>query len=140
MLPYEHKINYYETDKMGVTHHSNYIRWMEEARSDYMEQMGYSYQRLETLGVMSPVVSIECSYKAPTTYADIVTIKVEVEELTGVKLKVKYTMTKEDGTLAFEGHSQHCFLGEGGKIVRLKNEVPELYEAFLNSMEKTLVD
>lgn len=136
MNAYTHKVQYYETDKMGVTHHSNYIRWMEEARTDYMEQMGYSYQKLETLGVMSPVVGIECSYKASTTYADIITVKVEIEELTGVKLKVKYTMTKEDGTLAFEGISTHCFLGEGGKIVRLKNEVPELYEAFKNSMDK----
>ena len=136
MKDYLHKVQYYETDKMGVTHHSNYIRWMEEARSDYMEQMGYSYQRLETLGVMSPVVSIECSYKAPTTYADIVNIKVEIEEFTGVKLIVKYIMTKEDGTVAFEGHSKHCFLGEGGKVVRLQKEVPELYDAFMESMNK----
>ena len=36
---YKHKIQYYETDKMGVTHHSNYIRWMEEARVDFLSQM-----------------------------------------------------------------------------------------------------
>ena len=32
MEPYLHKVQYYETDKMGIAHHSNYIRWMEEAR------------------------------------------------------------------------------------------------------------
>ena len=40
---YKHKVNYYETDKMGITHHSNYIRWMEEARIDYLEKLGYGY-------------------------------------------------------------------------------------------------
>ena len=40
IVPYEHKAQYYETDKMGIIHHSNYIRWFEEARIDYMEQAG----------------------------------------------------------------------------------------------------
>ena len=43
--PYEHKAHYYETDKMGIVHHSNHIRWMEEARMDLLEQLGYSFQR-----------------------------------------------------------------------------------------------
>ena len=37
---YEHHAQYYETDQMGCVHHSNYIRWMEEARVNLMEQMG----------------------------------------------------------------------------------------------------
>lgn len=41
--PYQHKVQYYETDQMGIVHHSNYIRWFEEARTDYMEKMGMGY-------------------------------------------------------------------------------------------------
>ena len=37
--PYEHHAKYYETDQMGIIHHSNYIKWMEEARMDLMEQI-----------------------------------------------------------------------------------------------------
>ena len=33
---YQHKVQYYETDKMGIVHHSNYVRWMEEARIDFL--------------------------------------------------------------------------------------------------------
>ena len=47
MKPYIHKVQYYETDKMGITHHSNYIRWMEEARVDFMEQIGWGYDKME---------------------------------------------------------------------------------------------
>ena len=41
MFTYTHVVQYYETDRMGITHHSNYIRWMEEARVAMLEDMGY---------------------------------------------------------------------------------------------------
>ena len=56
---YQHKIQYYETDKMGITHHSNYIRWMEEARIDFLEQLGFGFDKLEQSGIVSPVLSKE---------------------------------------------------------------------------------
>ena len=43
MVPYDHKVQYYETDGMGIVHHSNYIRWFEEARVDLLEQLGFGY-------------------------------------------------------------------------------------------------
>ena len=49
---YRHKVQYYETDKMGITHHSNYIRWMEEARIDFLAQIGWNYERLEVMGIV----------------------------------------------------------------------------------------
>ena len=47
---YHHKVQYYETDKMGIVHHSNYIRWMEEARIDFLGQIGWNYKKLEDMG------------------------------------------------------------------------------------------
>ena len=76
MKPYVHKVQYYETDMMSLTHHSNYIRWMEEARIDFMDQMGFPYTRMESEGIMSPVRSLSCSYKRPTTFGDVVSIDV----------------------------------------------------------------
>ncbi len=61
--PYKHKAQYYATDTMKIVHHSNYIRWMEEARVDMLEQMGLGYDVMEQAGVLSPVVSVECEYK-----------------------------------------------------------------------------
>ena len=54
MKPYEHKVQYYETDKMGIVHHSNYIRWMEEARIDFLDQIGWNYKVMEDNGIISP--------------------------------------------------------------------------------------
>lgn len=50
---YERRAQYYETDQMGVVHHSNYIRWFEEARVFFMDQMGFGYDEMEKSGVSS---------------------------------------------------------------------------------------
>ncbi|MBR1873381.1 MAG: acyl-CoA thioesterase, partial [Eubacterium sp.] len=73
---YKHKVNYYETDRMGITHHSNYIRWMEEARVFYLAEVGWDYDRLEELGVVSPVLSVSAQYIKTTTFPDDITIDV----------------------------------------------------------------
>lgn len=122
---YQHKVQYYETDRMGITHHSNYVRWMEEARIDFLEQIGWKYEKLEEMGIISPVTGIECKYKATTTFADMIFICVSVEEFKGVKLKLKYEMKNAGDVLVCEGRSEHCFVDREGKILRLQKEYPE---------------
>ena len=63
MVPYDHKVQYYETDGMGIVHHSNYIRWFEEARVDLLEQLGFGYDRIEEAGYSGPVLEVSCSTK-----------------------------------------------------------------------------
>ena len=130
MKPYEHKVNYYETDKMGITHHSNYVRWMEEARIDFLDQLGWSFIRLEEEGISSPVMSIECNYKKPTTFPDVVSIMVTIEKLSAVKLTFSYEFRVggAEGELVFTGKSTHCFLDEKGAPVILEKRYPKFYE------------
>lgn len=63
MKPYIHQVQYYETDRMGITHHSNYIRWMEEARVAFLEELGWGYAKLEEMGIISPVTKAACEFK-----------------------------------------------------------------------------
>ena len=51
MENYIHKVQYYETDRMGLTHHSNYIRWMEEARVYWLDNRGFGFDKLEEMGI-----------------------------------------------------------------------------------------
>ncbi|MGN1099840.1 MAG: acyl-CoA thioesterase [Christensenellales bacterium] len=134
MENYVHRVNYYETDKMGITHHSNYVRWMEEARIYFFEQMGLSYKYLEAEEVYSPVVGIECSYKSPTTFGDEVEIKAEIAEYNGVKLVMKYTMVKKDSNVTVStGLSRHCFVDKNGKLIFMKKAFPE-FDAKMKSL------
>ena len=129
---YRHIVQYYETDKMGITHHSNYIRWMEEARIDFLSQIGWSYAKLEEKGIISPVVSVECKYMQPTTFSDAVDIEIMVREFKGVKLKLKYIMKNDKGVTVCEACSEHCFLDAKGIPIRLKKEYPLFYNALID--------
>ncbi len=131
---YQHKVQYYETDKMGIVHHSNYIRWMEEARIDFLSQIGWDYKRLEDMGVISPVTAVECKYKVSTRFADVVDIAVSIEEFKGVKLKLRYEMKKEEMVVC-EGYSEHCFINEEGGLIHLKREYPDFYNTLMGMVQ-----
>ena len=128
MFVYTHKIHYYETDRMGVTHHSNYIRIMEEARVAYLDAIGASYARIEADGVISPVIAVEGAFKHTTTFDDLIEVSVYVKSMTTFKLKIGYTMHCR-GELVFEGFSLHCFLDKEGKAIAIAERYPQFVEA-----------
>jgi len=134
MTAYQHKVQYYETDQMGIVHHSNYIRWMEEARMDFLSRIGWDYKKLEENGVISPVTAVDCKYKISTYFADVIHIFVKVEEFKGIKLKLGYVMKRGEEVVC-EAHSEHCFLDETGKIIPVKKKYPEFYEALNHLLE-----
>ena len=72
--------------------------------------------------------AVECRYKVSARFGDVVTVAVAVEEFRGVKLKLRYRMTRGDDLLC-EGRSEHCFLNRDGKIISLKRDYPALYGA-----------
>ncbi len=128
---YRHIVQYYETDKMGITHHSNYIRWMEEARIDFLSKIGWSYAKLEDEGIVSPVVAVECKYMQSTIFGDTVDIEVMGKEFKGVRLKLKYIMQNDKGDTVCEACSEHCFLDEKGIPIRLDKKYPSFYNALI---------
>ena len=108
------KVQYYETDMMGVTHHSNYIRWMEEARVDLMDRIGFPYSRMEAEGVLCVVKSLQVNYLKPCTFGDEVDIAVTVRDFNGVVVTLAYDMKVRD-ELVFSGTSEHVFLNREGR-------------------------
>lgn len=123
---YIHKVKYYETDKMGITHHSNYIRWMEEARVDFLDQIGFSFVELEKNNIVSPTTEVACKYKESTKFDEQVSIQTKVLEYRGVKLVIEYKMISLDTKkLVFTGKSVHCFTNMNGFPIRLKKILPE---------------
>ena len=135
---YERRINYYETDKMGITHHSNYIRFMEEARVVYLEQADYSYERLESEGYFSPVLALSCRYENSTTFGDEIRINVNVKSIKGARFTVAYEAVKSsDGSRVFSGESEHCFIDKSGKPIRISKSLPGLYEKMMLEIRRS---
>ena len=134
--PYEHHAKYYETDQMGIIHHSNYVKSMEEARMDLMEQIGLSYKQMEAMEIISPVLSISVEYHSMVHFDDTVVIQTKLVKYNGVKMELEYVMTdKETGELRTTAKSSHCFLNRSGKPISLKRAYPELDTKFFEMKE-----
>ena len=129
MQPYIHTVQYYETDKMGIVHHSNYIRWMEEARVAFLAAIGWPFEKLEALGLVSPVVAVDGKYCLVSRFPEQIAIRVRVESFNGVRLCIGYEMRNAADELVFEGRSEHCFLDAEGRPVRMKKTLPDFYAA-----------
>ncbi len=125
------KARYYETDQMGIIHHANYIRWMEEARIDMLNQMGYPYRRFEEMGYISPVLHAECEYKKSVKFDDEVKIVVSLQEFGKLKFTLRYDIynMSEGGALSACGTTRHCFLNSRtGLPVMMNKEMKEFSE------------
>ena len=134
---YEHKVQYYETDQMGIVHHSNYIRWFEEARVDLLSKIGIGYKRMEEIGVVSPVLEVHAVYKAMTYFEDIVQIKVTIQKYNGIVLELLYEVNdKKTGELRCTGNTRHCFLNQKGQPLSLKKDYPKLDEMLKKEQKK----
>ena len=123
MFVYQHKVHYYETDRMGITHHSNYIRFMEEARVAFLDAIGASFAGIEADGIVSPVMAVEGRYLHTTTFDDVIDIEVFIKDISPLKLRIGYRMRVGE-TDVFEGVSVHCFL-ENGRPVRILERYPQ---------------
>lgn len=133
---YERKINYYETDKMGVVHHSNYIRFLEEARCSWMDHQDISMEEMEEIGLTIPTLEIYCKYKYHVTSGDIIIITPKIIEFNGVRMKVSYKMIdKKTGKEVIEAWSKHCFTDRTLKPINLKKKYEEVYIKFNNLVE-----
>ncbi len=126
MFIYNRKAQYHETDQMGVIHHANYVKWMEEARVAFLDTLGFGYADIEREGVVSPVVGISIDYRRPTMFSDEVEIGVRINQYSRRMLEIGYVIRNlTRGTLAAEGTSKHCFLKDGA-VVSLKTALPKL--------------
>ena len=129
MFIYRRTAQYHETDQMGVIHHANYVKWMEEARVAFMDEtLGFGYVGMEASGVFSPVVGVELKYYRSVYFADRVEIEVSVASYTGTRLVLSYRMRNvTKGTDCTAATSTHCFLHDG-RVVSLKTQLPGLDE------------
>lgn len=132
---YERRAQYYETDQMGIIHHSNYIRWFEEARLHFMDEIGLSYAKIEEMGILIPVLSVDCQYKTMVHYNDIVDIYTRIIKFNGVKMTIAYRVVDHvTGEIRCTGETSHAFLNREYRLVRLKREYPDLYELFISHL------
>ena len=126
---------YYETDQMGIIHNSNYYRYFEVSRTDYLKNIiGMTYKDIENAGVRMPLTESHCKYKTPALYDDEITITTTVREMTVVRITFDYVIAREkDGAFIAEGTTTHAFTNIENKPINLKKFSNDLYQELFNT-------
>lgn len=138
---FKRRINYYETDKMKVVHHSNYIRFLEECRIDFLRQMELDYDKMEQEGVIIPVLSVECDFRVPVKFGDVICIVPKLESFSGVKFEMSYHIYSEDFSVLHNvARTSHCFVDDNFTPVRMKRQFPHIYEVLKDMEGKVLYE
>ena len=132
------RVQYYETDKMGIVHHSNYVRYFETARTEYLRDSGLAYDEMEKAGIWMPVLSVNVEFRTPAVYEEVIRIKCWISRLKGASLEVQYEVSNyETGEVHATGSSSHAFTNPELKPIRVKKEAPEVYRVFAVSKEES---
>ena len=105
----EIEVRYYETDQMGVVHHSNFIRYFETARTLSMKKMGIPYDEMERNHIVMPIIAVSCNYKRPALFGDVLTVTTILAKLPTVKIEFNYEVRNAQGVLLATGTTVLAF-------------------------------
>ena len=99
MISFETKIRveYHHTDQMGVVHHSNYVKFFEVARTEWLRANGLTYAEMERRGVMMPIVDVAVKYRNPALYDELISVTAFVDEAPMARMTFRYEVRGEDG-------------------------------------------
>jgi acyl-CoA thioester hydrolase len=120
-MVYRRRVQFYETDAQGVVHHSNYFRYFEEARGEFLRSLGIPYSRLRSMGYEVVLLEASCTFRKPLHYDDELEIDLRLEEMDRFTFTFRYRVIV-GGDLRAEGLTKHCVL-KGGKIVSVPEEI-----------------
>ncbi len=132
-----HRVRYYETDNMGVVHHSNYIRWFELARDYYLESLGMTYKEVEDIGIISMIRKVDAKYLFPVRYGDKVDIKVKLVKYNGIRYIHEYEVYAND-KLCVTGSSELVNVSrETYRAVNAAKAAPEYNNLILGCLQES---
>lgn len=122
-------VRYYETDQMGIVHHSNYIRYFECGRIDLLKKAGLPIEKIEEEGVMLPVVSVECRYRTPARLGDTLRVITMIDRIPLAKLVIRNEIYNPEGLLVCDGKVVLGFIDAGTRrVVRCPEKLVEVFE------------
>jgi acyl-CoA thioester hydrolase len=117
-----HRVNYSETDQMGVVYHARHVVWLDIARTEHLRQAGFSYRELETEGVRLVVTDLRLRYIAPARYDDVIQVRCRVKEARSRRVIFSYRL-ETGGTLIAEAETTLMCLDQSHRLSRLPEGV-----------------
>lgn len=147
------RVHYKETDQMGVVHHANYISWFEIGRTEWMRANDVAYSKMESLGLMLPVLGVDVKYRKSAYYDDCIAIYTKIASLSAARLEFGYEVRKignaqsllssneeeiatPEGELLASGTTLHMWINRGWKPVRIDKTAPEVYTLLQSNFQR----
>ena len=129
-----HKVNFYDTDAMAVVHHSNYIRWFEIGRVEFLRQAGITLTELMDDGYVFPITEVSAKYMNSGYFDDKLIIETTPVALTKAKMAFSYRVLRAcDDTVLVTGFTQNVFTSRAtGKITRLPDKYYDKLKVMLD--------
>ncbi len=93
------RVRYGETDQMGVVYYGNYAQYLEQGRTEWLRELGFSYKWMEANNIQLPVVHFSIDYKLPATYDDLLTVSTKLKKIPSVKIEFYYEIYNESKQL-----------------------------------------
>ncbi|PKP43381.1 MAG: thioesterase [Bacteroidetes bacterium HGW-Bacteroidetes-10] len=127
----EIEVRYYETDLMGIVHHSNYIRYFEVARSKALKDLNLPIEKIEEMGIMMPVIHVECDYRTPARVGQVLKVISSIKEAPRVKIVIDTEIFAPTGEKVASGSVTLGFIhSDTRKATRAPGFVVEVFEPF----------
>ena len=120
------RVRYDEVDPMGFVHHSNYLRYFEIGRTELLRVSGGCYREMEEAGQLVVVVRVDCRYRSPAKYDDLIDVHTRIDRVTAAKIMHQYTVTRGEQTLV-EADVTLCVIDRDGKIQRVPQALLDQY-------------
>ena len=120
------RVRYDECDAMGFVHHSNYLRYFEIGRTELLRASGGRYRDMEDAGQLVVVVRVDCRYRSPAKYDDLIDMKTRIQRVTAAKIIHDYTITRDGETLV-EATVTLCVVDRNGQIQQVPQALIDQY-------------
>jgi acyl-CoA thioester hydrolase len=104
------RVEYHHTDQMGIVHHSNYVKFFEVARTEWLRAMGVTYAEMERRGVMMPIVDVAVKYRNPALYDELISVTAFVDAMPMARMTFRYEVRGEDGREIASGSTTLGFI------------------------------
>ena len=127
-ITYAHRVGFHETDAMGIVHHSNYLKYCENARVLWLETHDKSYSDWIETGLHFAVTRVDLEYKRPARFDDRIDVITWLEWVKGAQIAMAYRIER-DGDLLVTGRTEHASINDDGKVRRIPKEDRERMKA-----------
>lgn len=125
------RVRYGETDQMGVVYYGNYLQFYEIGRAEWLRAKGFSYKKLEELGVLMPVMSVENKYIRPAKYDDLLTITTSIKSYDKKSVRFLTEIYNEGDELLHVGTTKLCFINMNDMS---RQDAPQVIDDMLSEL------